>query len=531
MTQQSEQLKRPRQRSFSIPEVVDIALDGEIRVPNFQRNFVWDENDVRDFFDSIWRGFPIGTLLLWRNSAPKGLVEFGPISIAAEARTDALWVVDGQQRITSMVAVFNPHLRGDDRRFDIYFDLRRGRFSGRAGRDVPPTWLPLHQALDTRSLLSWLRDRAADLEPEDYDAADALGAAIREYQIPAYIVTSEDDYLLRKIFDRVNSAGKPIGRTEIFHALFASDTDPGSPDAVVESLDKRLRFGRIDSKRVLQSLLALRGGNVQRDVHEEFSADGVAADWYEWTEEGLARGIEFLRDQGIPHLSLTPSTLPLPVLAAFFHLHPEPEPWTRRLLARWLWRGWVHGFGNSGQTPALRQAIYQVNPKKGDSGKAPSEDRAALGLLATVPNQAVATLRLSPFKTESAVGKLAVLALASLHPRGPKGEPIDISAEFGEHGVAAVTGIVRARRSALGARGLWPIGAKLPTGHEDPAILMSHAINADAAKLLREQRIEDFVAMRGNAIEQLVSNFVNYRIEPRSADRPAISSLIVPEED
>jgi hypothetical protein len=49
---------------------------------------------------------------------------------------------------------------------------------------------------------------------------------------------------------------------------------------------------------------------------------------------------------------LMPNTLPIRVLAAFFHLRPTPDPWILRLLGRWLWRGWVHGFGKEGgQTP------------------------------------------------------------------------------------------------------------------------------------------------------------------------------------
>nr|WP_275414275.1 DUF262 domain-containing protein [Asanoa ishikariensis] len=500
-------------------------------MPNFQRGFVWDDRDVRDLFDSVWRGFPLGTLLLWRSSADAGEVKLGPLSIPVPARHDALWVVDGQQRITSLVATLRPKLYEYDRRFDVYFDLRRGRFHTGTGRTPPPTWLPLSQALETRSLLSWLREHTAELEPEDFDSADALGAALREYQVPAYIVTSEDDYLLRNIFDRVNSAGKPIGRTEIFHALFASETEPGSPETVVNSLDRRLGFGRIEPARVLQSLLAIRGGNVQRDLRDEFERGEDVSDWYSETEEALALAIRYLRDEGIPHLTLMPSTLPLPVLAAFFYLHPDPDPWTRRLLGRWLWRGWAHGFGSRGQTPALRQAIYSVNPKKGDASQAPAEDDAALSLIATVPVGPLQQLRLDPFRTESAAARLALLALASLRPLAPDGSEVKVTSAFEEHGVGAVTEIVRGRRGEVGARGLWPVGLRPPTGEESSAVLKSHAITNRSVKFLRDRKIDDFVKTRGAFIESLVRNFVNTRMEEKALNRRSLSSLIVPDEE
>ena len=109
---------------------------------------------------------------------------------------------------------------------------------------------------------------------------------------------------------------------------------------VVKELS-RLGFGTLEENRVVQSLLAMRGGNVQRDLHEEFSEGDDPSDWYDRTEEALAKTINFIRSEGIPHISLMPYTFPIPVLAAFFYLHPEPGPWILRLLGRWLWRSWI----------------------------------------------------------------------------------------------------------------------------------------------------------------------------------------------
>jgi uncharacterized protein with ParB-like and HNH nuclease domain len=50
--------------SYSIAEVVKLAQEGYLRVPLFQRSFVWNSGDVKALLDSLYRGFPIGTLLL-----------------------------------------------------------------------------------------------------------------------------------------------------------------------------------------------------------------------------------------------------------------------------------------------------------------------------------------------------------------------------------------------------------------------------------------------------------------------------------
>lgn len=304
--------------NFSIPDIIKFVGEGSIRVPTFQRQFVWGAKDVLDLFDSLYRGFPVGTLLLWRQDAPMGEIALGPIRLKVPAQTNAYWVVDGQQRITSLFAALSADHGGADERFDVYFDLEARKFINPRRGVVPTRSIPVREALETRSLLNWLRRNSDDLQAEDFDLADRLGGALRDYRIPAYIVSGDNQALLREVFDRVNSAGKPISRAQVFHALFAGNEEPGSPASVVEDL-RRFRFGDIDEGRVVQSLLAVRGGDVQRDIRSEFSGGEDPIDWFDWTEQALARSIKFLRSEGVQHQLLVPNSLPIPVLAAFFH--------------------------------------------------------------------------------------------------------------------------------------------------------------------------------------------------------------------
>jgi uncharacterized protein with ParB-like and HNH nuclease domain len=52
--------------SISLRKIVERTLDGEIRIPAFQRGFVWTPDGVAFLMDSIYRGYPIGSLLMWR---------------------------------------------------------------------------------------------------------------------------------------------------------------------------------------------------------------------------------------------------------------------------------------------------------------------------------------------------------------------------------------------------------------------------------------------------------------------------------
>ncbi|EAP98279.1 hypothetical protein JNB_14983 [Janibacter sp. HTCC2649] len=515
--------------TYDIPRLLTLASAGKLRVPRFQRSFVWDASDVRRLFDSIYRGFPIGTLLLWRQDVPAQAVTFGSVEFNAPATTDALMVVDGQQRLTALVASLSPRNGPMDERFEVFFDLSRGRFVGLNRGMPPPRSIPVRETLESRNLLSWLREHGEDLEDSDLEVADALGGALRDYRVPAYIVEGNDERLLREVFDRVNSAGKPITRAQVFHALFANESEPGSPATVVAEL-RRIGFGEIPENRVVQSLLAMRGGDVQRDIHDEFSEDEDPADWYEQTERALDKSLRFLQGEGIVHQLLLPSSFPLPVLAAFFHLHSDPEPSIERLISRWLWRGWVHGFGREGgQTPALRRAVRSVNPRKKRPEEAPGEFAALKALLEPVRDQELTDLGIGNFRTDNANARLVLVALAALKPLSPTGESLDLGDVLGRFGADAIGDLVPKHRSRIGARGFWLREWPDLTGHEDSAILASHAVSPIAAAALRAGDIEAFLAERAKHVEAVTLNMVNSKLATGMRVRPPLNSLLVPD--
>ncbi|WP_082091363.1 DUF262 domain-containing protein [Paracidovorax citrulli] len=80
----------------------DIGL-GRISLPEIQRPFVWADAKVRDLFDSMYRGYPVGYFLFWQTGAEG--VETKVISDANKQKVPSLLIVDGQQRLTSLYAV------------------------------------------------------------------------------------------------------------------------------------------------------------------------------------------------------------------------------------------------------------------------------------------------------------------------------------------------------------------------------------------------------------------------------------------
>lgn len=308
----------------------------------------------------------------------------------------------------------------------------------------------------------------------------------------------------------------------MFHALFGGGIESASAAAVVDDL--HLGFGDLEEQRIIQSLLALRGGDVGRDLHGEFARNEDSSTWYDQTSEALSRVIRFLQGLGVPHVELLPSAFPIPVLASFYHLHPAPDPYTQTLLARWVWRGWAHSYGRAGQTPALRQAIRSVNPVKLEPEFAPGESEAVRELLADLSDQPP-PVELHAFNSSSAAGRLALLALAAFGPKNPNGDLLDLPVLFAPHGSRVVSVLAGGPASDLGLRALWNPNDPRLSGAEDKGLLASQVIDSAAAAALRAKDTPSFSAHRGAAIRALVEKFLVRKLEPGlPAVPPSMSS-------
>jgi len=221
--------RRPDARAESVEDIVQRVLRGEVRIPRFQRPLKWQALDVVDLFDSVYRGYPIGSLLLRQAPGPAGPLQIGPLSVFGAETDHALWVVDGQQRLTSLaVGLGRPPLDAHDTQprdpFVVYFDPRAQQFHAPPTRgQVPLAWVPVSRLLDAAALGEWI------VESWDHGNDPALrrivfeaGKRLREYRVPYYVIETPDEEVAKTIFDRVNSKGRPLDREDVFNALFGN---------------------------------------------------------------------------------------------------------------------------------------------------------------------------------------------------------------------------------------------------------------------------------------------------------------------
>lgn len=82
--------------STSVQNIISWIKSGEVAIPEIQRPFVWDSTKVRDLLDSLYKGFPVGYIIVWKN--PDVRLKDGTISICKKI------LIDGQQRVTALQA-------------------------------------------------------------------------------------------------------------------------------------------------------------------------------------------------------------------------------------------------------------------------------------------------------------------------------------------------------------------------------------------------------------------------------------------
>jgi hypothetical protein len=231
----------PGQRA--IASLMDDIEREVIALPDLQRPFVWEDTKVRDLLDSLFVGFPVGTLVFWHTSNDKDARALGAERPGLRATT---LVIDGQQRLTSLYAVMRGlEVVGKDgamRKITIAFRPRDGRFEvADAAIRNDPEFLPNATELwnGTRSkpqirrdLITALRDKGRVLDEQYEDAAERnldRAHAIADYRFPTVDIrktaATQDEEIteedVAEIFVRINNQGTRLGQADFVLTLLS----------------------------------------------------------------------------------------------------------------------------------------------------------------------------------------------------------------------------------------------------------------------------------------------------------------------
>ncbi|WP_072621010.1 DUF262 domain-containing protein [Spirulina major] len=519
--------------TFTVEALIREIKRGLIRVPDFQRPLRWESGDVKLFFDSIYQGYPVGSFLMRRAYAPASVIRYGSVRVDAPESNSALWVVDGQQRLTALAAGLARDKEmpaTPDDPWVLYFDAKEQIFH------VPPrsgvfssTWVPVTQLLDASTLSEWVFNwkhaKDSELRKSVFDA----GARIRQYEIPLYVVETGDEKLLRDIFYRINDSGKKMKWQDIHDALFGRKSDePSTLSGLADEL-KALGIGRPSEDQLLSAIMAFKGLDATRSISEHYRRDPeILRDAVSEALPALRQVLIFLKTHAeIPHLRLLPRSLPFFVLTKFFGLYPEPNSRTITLLVRWTWRTLL-GIKSVDERTLLRHSLDAIE------GNEP--EKTMQKLLVQIPRTKGLDYTLpQKFDARAADSRIILVALSSLHPLHPENEkPIDIAELIEEYDLNAFRKIISVGTEASNRILLPPIvkGVRkelidlINREGPDSEILKSHCVNRNAAELLRDGKFDEFLSCRGKLLIETVDSFSSRLAAWDMSDRPSINYIL-----
>mgnify|MGYP001251419993 CR=1 FL=1 len=323
-----------------VSEIVKAAVEHSWSVPEFQRGFVWKSTQVRDLAESLWRGFPVGSLLLWQSDDAQ------QVRTAVDSKGPSEWLVDGQQRVTALCILagrkpywwsstdeWNQITRRYDVRFDVeaqeapYFRVADGVIR-RASRNryVPVADLvtvDVQSEKGEKALLAL----AARIKEEGYCAdqkAETLFVRLQRVARMAErsLVTISVDHDLEdvvEIFTRLNGKGTRVTEADIYLGLVASKNPGWVRETFLPYLKTLEESGfAVDPNLLFRSLTAIGTGRVRfREIDDAFWTGTATGDAWRRTTSAWTALVSRLRDYGVLSNHPMPTETALVTLLAF----------------------------------------------------------------------------------------------------------------------------------------------------------------------------------------------------------------------
>jgi Protein of unknown function DUF262 len=362
---------------LTIREILDTVIRGQIRIPAFQRGFVWEPDRVAYLMDSIFKGFPFGSLLFWRTRERlKTERKLGPFELPAPKEDYPIdYVLDGQQRITSIFGVFQTYLQGSaetaEQWQDIYFDFQADRtaqetqFFALLPKEVDPK---RHFALKTLFDTTAYRKATVSFDEVLAKKLDDMQAVFKEIRIPVQMFQTEDKATVAIIFERVNRQGVPLDTLQLLSAWTWSEEFElqGQFEDLADQLGP-FGFKAVgsDPNLVLRCCAAIIGGEASPEALMKLNGATIR-ERFDEVLNGIRGAVDYVTANfHVETLSNLPYSTILVPLSVFFAASGNREaPCTdaqRTVINRWFWRSCLGRRYSSGVLRNLKYDIEEIS--------------------------------------------------------------------------------------------------------------------------------------------------------------------------
>lgn len=343
---------QPENQSKKYASLFDDIDSGRMKIPMFQRDFVWTKEQTASLIDSIIKGYPIGTFILWKTREEMRYIKnIGNIPLPELPKGDAaIYVLDGQQRITSLYAV------------------RKGVVFNKGGQTLDYSSISINLALDLngdervvvveppeeepfihvyRLLNGTVTELARDYS-EYLDKIDIYRSRLTGYDFSAILIPEYPIDVACDIFTRINTGGTELTLFEIMVAKTYDNERNFDLSARYDNLIDNNNHGKdlddadydtIPAVTILQCVAACIVGRIRRKDILKLNKDDFINIWPKVTES-IFTAVDYMRTvMRIPVSQLLPyNTLLVPLTYFFYKNENKPASCLQdKLIAQLFW--------------------------------------------------------------------------------------------------------------------------------------------------------------------------------------------------
>jgi len=426
--------------------IVSLLCDfntGIMRIPDFQRAFVWGRDEVLELLDSINNGYPIGSFLIWKTT--ERLAERNPASLhlqSPQENSELDYLLDGQQRLVTIYAILTNSLQIGVKKikYRIFYDLVNKKFllTKKSDRQemlnmesniniIPADHIA---QIDWISRTSNINSNAVNRFRHEQDFTNLFMTFSQIYDkitkiiIPT-IVVSQNLRIASTIFERTNTTGSPLTIVDLMVAK-TYRTDFNLRNKLKEIRDDFERGGfDLTDRTILQCFSACLQHGVSGDNILD-SYDSIQNQW-NLVIANLRKATDFLKNSlSIPNSNFLPYEIMLAPLTFFFFDRADNRSLdndTIKSLKKYFWRIGITDNYIEGQNTKVKKHIEEMHTLKQNS--------TANVFEIPVDEFTIQKIKDTEFTVQSAFCKTVLCMLANQRPLNlSNSQPIDLRLNF-----------------------------------------------------------------------------------------------------
>ncbi len=356
----------PKPEILRIEELVIKVKQGDIKLPKFQRPFVWNRDDIIKLLDSIYNGYPIGSILLWltfQQLASENKI--GDLHI--NERPDEYptnYLLDGQQRLSTLCGTLFYDGINKDSQWNVVFDVETETFLYPEDEEKI-NYFPLNKLIDTTSFINQCKAFEASKHKIPYTRnAEKLLKSIKDYKVAAVTIGDMSLDEVAPIFERINSSGRQLTMVDLMRAAtWKGGFDLNDAINSVREACESKYFYDIPDTHILRNISACAGLGIHKEGIEKLrdrssSELKIASDN---CTEAYKLAVDFLSTElPLTSIAYLPYSLQLTLLVEFFNINKHPNKSTRNKLIKWFWKTSFSKYFGIANTALITQSLDNI---------------------------------------------------------------------------------------------------------------------------------------------------------------------------